>query len=142
MFGGDLAAAAQTALRDGVPGLREVGLVVGRPIQPMLAGTADDVAAALAKAAPAALEWKLDGIRVQIHRDGDRVQVFTRSLDDITDRLPEVVALALALPVTLRGPGRRGAGPGRRRPPAAVPGDREPHRQPPRRRPSCASRSR
>jgi len=100
MFGGDLAAAAQIALRDGVPGLREVGLVVGRPIQPMLAGTADGVPAALAKAAPAALEWKLDGIRVQIHRDGDRVQVFTRSLDDITDRLPEVVELALALPVT------------------------------------------
>ncbi|MEY9862132.1 DNA ligase-1 [Catenulispora sp. GAS73] len=100
MFGGDLAAAAQTALRDGVPGLRAVGLVVGRPIQPMLAGTADDVVTALQKAAPAALEWKLDGIRVQIHRDGDRVQVFTRSLDDITDRLPEVVELARALPVT------------------------------------------
>jgi len=100
MFGGDLAAAARTALRAGVPGLREVGLVVGRPIQPMLAGTAEDVPTALRKAAPAALEWKLDGIRVQIHRDGDRVQVFTRSLDDITDRLPEVVALARALPVT------------------------------------------
>ena len=100
MFGGDLAAAAQTALRDGVPGLRAVGLVVGRPVQPMLAGTADDVPAALAKAAPAALEWKLDGIRVQIHRDGDHVQVFTRSLDDITDRLPEAVALARALPVS------------------------------------------
>jgi DNA ligase-1 len=100
MFGGDLAAAAQTALRDGVPGLRGIGLVVGRPVQPMLAGTGDDVASALAKAAPAALEWKLDGIRVQIHRDGDRVQVFTRGLDDITDRLPEVVVLARALPVT------------------------------------------
>ena len=100
MFGGDLAATARIALRDGVPGLREVGLVVGRPIQPMLAGTADDVPSALAKAAPAALEWKLDGIRVQIHRDGDDVRVFTRSLDDITDRLPEVVALARALPVT------------------------------------------
>jgi DNA ligase-1 len=100
MFGGDLASAARTALRDGVPGLREIGLVVGRPVQPMLAGTADSVEAALEKAAPAALEWKLDGIRVQIHRDGDRVQVFTRSLDDITDRLPEVVALARALPVT------------------------------------------
>ncbi|ACU70348.1 DNA ligase I, ATP-dependent Dnl1 [Catenulispora acidiphila DSM 44928] len=100
MFGGDLAAAAQTALRAGVPGLREVGLVVGRPIQPMLAGTAEDVPTALAKASPAALEWKLDGIRVQIHRDGDRVQVFTRSLDDITERLPEAVALARSLQVT------------------------------------------
>ncbi|GAA2056955.1 ATP-dependent DNA ligase [Catenulispora yoronensis] len=100
MLGGDLAGAARTALRDGVPGLRAVGLVVGRPIQPMLAGTADSVEAALAKTAPSALEWKLDGIRVQIHRDGDRVQVFTRSLDDITDRLPEVVELARALPVT------------------------------------------
>ncbi|WP_194893059.1 ATP-dependent DNA ligase [Catenulispora pinisilvae] len=100
MFGGDLAAAAQTALSDGVPGLRRIGLVLGRPIQPMLAGTAENVTAALEKASPAALEWKLDGIRVQIHRDGDRVQVFTRSLDDITDRLPEAVALARALPVT------------------------------------------
>lgn len=100
MLGGDLAAAAGTALRDGVPGLRTIGLVVGRPIQPMLAGTADSVEAALAKTAPSALEWKLDGIRVQIHRDGDRVQVFTRSLDDITDRLPEAVELARALPVT------------------------------------------
>ncbi|WP_344659337.1 ATP-dependent DNA ligase [Catenulispora subtropica] len=99
MLGGDLASAARTALRDGVPGLRAVGLVVGRPIQPMLAATADSVEAALAKTAAAALEWKLDGIRVQIHRAGDRVQVFTRSLDDITDRLPEVVELALALPV-------------------------------------------
>ncbi|NUR57820.1 MAG: ATP-dependent DNA ligase, partial [Catenulispora sp.] len=103
MLGGDLAAAAGTALRDGVPGLRDVGLVVGRPVQPMLAGTAESVEAALAKVAPAgtpaALEWKLDGIRVQIHRDGDRVRVFTRSLDDITDRLPEVVELARALPV-------------------------------------------
>ena len=102
MLGGDLAAAAGIALRDGVPGLRGVGLVVGRPIPPMLAGNAESVEAALAKMAPAgtpaALEWKLDGIRVQIHRDADRVRVFTRSLDDITDRLPEVVELARALP--------------------------------------------
>ncbi|MFL6112759.1 MAG: ATP-dependent DNA ligase [Catenulispora sp.] len=100
MFGGDLAAAARTALRDGVPGLRAIGLEVGRPIQPMLAGSAESIEAALAKVAPAALEWKLDGIRVQIHRAGDRVQVFTRSLDDITARLPEAVELTRALPVT------------------------------------------
>jgi DNA ligase-1 len=104
MLSGDLASIAESALRDGVAGLRRHGLVVGRPVQPMLAGTADTVEAALEKAgeesSPVALEWKLDGIRVQIHRSGDQVAVFTRSLDDITERLPEVVATARALPVT------------------------------------------
>jgi len=74
-----------------------VRLEVGRPVQPMLAGTAPDLATALAKIDPAALEWKLDGARIQVHRSGDQVSVFTRSLDEVTDRVPEVVEAVRAL---------------------------------------------
>jgi len=96
---GDLAAAAVLALSGGGAGLAAVRLQVGRPLAPMLAGTAADVGAAMAKAAPAAVDVKLDGARVQVHRDGDDVALFSRTLDDITARLPEVVAVARALPV-------------------------------------------
>jgi ATP-dependent DNA ligase I len=95
---GDLAAVAEVALRDGRDGLAGIGLQVGRPLAPMLAGTATDVAAALAKTGPAAVDWKLDGARLQVHRDGDDVALFTRTLDDVTARLPEVVAAARSLP--------------------------------------------
>ena len=64
----------------------------------MLASPAADVEDALAQLGPAAVEWKLDGARVQVHRDGDDVRVYTRSLDDVTARVPEVVEAALALP--------------------------------------------
>jgi DNA ligase-1 len=75
-------------------------LTVGRPLRPMLATSAPDVREALDKlGGEAALEWKLDGIRVQVHRSGDAVQVFTRTLDDVTDRLPEVVEAVRELPV-------------------------------------------
>jgi len=88
----------------GVPTLEAVGLTVGRPVMPMLASSAPDVAAAIAKAAGASgdvgVDAKLDGIRIQVHRDGDEVVVATRSLDDITARLPEVVAVVRALPAT------------------------------------------
>jgi DNA ligase 1 len=99
MLRGDLGQVAETALRDGVPGLREFRLHVGRAVQPMLAQTAESIGAALARISPAAVEWKLDGVRAQIHRDGGDVRVFTRSLDDITSRVPELVETALALPV-------------------------------------------
>jgi DNA ligase 1 len=66
----------------------------------MLASSAPDVAAALAKISPAAAEWKIDGIRIQVHRAGGEVAVFTRTLDDITARVPEIVEAALALPVS------------------------------------------
>ena len=79
---------------------RAIRLEVGRPLAPMLAGTATDVAAALEKIAPAAVDWKLDGARVQVHRDGEDVAIYTRSLDDVTARLPEVVSAALALDAT------------------------------------------
>lgn len=94
---GDLVAIAQTALTGGEDALAAVGLEVGRPLSPMLAGTAADIPAAFEKIAAAAVDWKVDGARVQIHRDGDDVRLFTRSLDDVTARLPEVVAFAKAL---------------------------------------------
>jgi DNA ligase-1 len=84
--------------------LEAVGLTVGRPVLPMLASSASDVAAAVAKAAGpdgvVGVDAKLDGIRIQVHRDGDEVVVATRSLDDITDRLADVVAVARSLPVS------------------------------------------
>jgi DNA ligase-1 len=99
MFRGSAAAVAAAALSGGAASLRAFGLEIGRPVRPMLAASAPDVAAALERVRPAALEWKLDGIRVQVHRDGDQVGVYTRSLEDITARVPEVVAAARALPV-------------------------------------------
>ena len=86
-------------MADGSAGLAGFHLVVGRPLAPMLAQTADSVAAAMDRISPAAVEWKLDGVRVQVHRDATDVAVFTRSLDDITARVPEVVESALSLPV-------------------------------------------
>jgi ATP-dependent DNA ligase I len=97
---GDLPEIARIALREGRDGLAAVHLKVGRPLSPMLAATAPDVAAALEKTGRAAVEHKLDGARVQIHRDGDTVAVFTRSLDDVTAHVPEAVEAALALPAT------------------------------------------
>jgi ATP-dependent DNA ligase I len=98
MLSGDPGAMAAAALSGGAEALRAVGLQVGRPIQPMLAAPGDDVDAALAKTGPAAVEYKLDGARLQVHRRGDEVRAFTRSLDDITARVPEVVEAVLALP--------------------------------------------
>ncbi|MFD7836469.1 ATP-dependent DNA ligase [Streptomyces sp. NPDC059761] len=98
MLDGSLPRVAAAVLADGAAALRGVTLRVGQPVQPMLANTAKSVAGALAALGPCAVEEKLDGIRVQVHRDGEDVRVYTRSLDDITGRLPEVAQLARALP--------------------------------------------
>jgi len=98
MLRGALGPVAEAALTQGVPGLRAFHLQVGRPLQPMLAQTATSIDQAMERITPAAVEWKLDGVRVQIHKDGDEMAVFTRTLDDITARVPEVVEAALALP--------------------------------------------
>ncbi|HWJ83654.1 MAG TPA: ATP-dependent DNA ligase [Nocardioides sp.] len=84
----------------GVEALRSIGLTVGRPVLPMLASSAPDLDAALDRfgADDVAVDAKLDGIRIQVHRDGDDVVIATRSLDPITHRLPEVVDAVLALP--------------------------------------------
>ncbi|MEV2267093.1 ATP-dependent DNA ligase [Nonomuraea africana] len=96
---GWLPAVGAAALSGGVEALRAFKLEVGRPVAPMLAGSAPNVAAALEKiGGEAALEWKLDGVRVQAHRSGDTVRVFTRTLDDITSQVPELVQAVLVLP--------------------------------------------
>jgi len=101
MLGGDLPAVAAAALTDGDAGLAQFTLQAGKPVGPMLAQTAADVTDALDRLGGTAMfEAKLDGARVQIHRRGDAVSIFTRSLDDVTARLPEVVEATLALPVT------------------------------------------
>jgi DNA ligase-1 len=99
MLRGAVGPVAQAALAEGAAGLAQFRLEVGRPVQPMLAAPGADVAEAMARLGTAALEWKLDGVRVQVHRSGTDVLVFTRSLDDITSRVPEVVDAVLELPV-------------------------------------------
>jgi DNA ligase-1 len=85
---------------EGSDALAVIGLEVGRPVLPMLASSAPDVVAAMAKAGggPVSIDTKLDGIRIQVHKVGDDVVVATRSLDVITERLPEVVEVVRALP--------------------------------------------
>ncbi len=99
MLSGDLAAVAEAALVSGAAGLEGFRLQLGRPVQPMLAQTATSVDTAMERVGNAAVEWKLDGVRIQVHRNGDDVAVFTRTLDIITERVPEVVEAAMALPV-------------------------------------------
>jgi ATP-dependent DNA ligase I len=100
MLGGDLKDVAAAVLRDGPGALDAFRLEVGRPVRPMLARPAKDVDEALGRLGEAAVEWKLDGARVQIHRRDDDVRVYTRSLDDVTARVPEIVEATLALPVS------------------------------------------
>ncbi|MFG2727301.1 ATP-dependent DNA ligase [Streptomyces canus] len=97
MLAGSLQTVAAALLTDGPPALDRFRLTVGRPVLPMLAHSASSVAEAVEKLGICAVEEKLDGIRVQIHRDGDAVRLYTRTLDDITDRLPELTAAALEL---------------------------------------------
>jgi DNA ligase-1 len=99
LLAGDLKEVAVAALTGGAPALGDFTLRVGRPLSPMLAQSAPDLDSALdATGVPAAVDVKLDGIRIQVHRSGDDVAVFTRSLDEITARLPAVVAAVRALP--------------------------------------------
>ena len=92
MVSGDLPAVAAAALRDGGDGLQAFQLQVFQPVEPMLAQSAPSVAEALGRTGAAAVEVKLDGMRVQIHRDGDALRVFTRSLRDVTAGMPAAVA--------------------------------------------------
>ncbi len=99
MLSGDLGETARLALLGTAAELVDVGLEVGRPVMPMLASTAGSTAEALAAVGgPASVEYKLDGARIQVHRDGDDVRVYTRSLADITHRVPEIVEAVRRLP--------------------------------------------
>ncbi len=91
MLSGDLTRTAETALTQGEEGLRAVGFELFRPILPMLASTAGGVAEGMESFARSSVEWKLDGIRIQIHRRGDEVRVYTRNLNEITPALPGIV---------------------------------------------------
>lgn len=100
MLAGSTTAIAPVAFASGAPGLAAIGLEVGRPVLPMLASSEPDVAAAFARAGGSSVvvDHKLDGIRIQAHKSGSSVVLATRTLEDITARLPEVVAVVQALP--------------------------------------------
>ncbi|HEY2378780.1 MAG TPA: ATP-dependent DNA ligase [Gemmatimonadaceae bacterium] len=97
MLAGDLGTVAEAVLAEGEAGLARYALQLFRPVQPMLADSAPNVAEALAELGTAVFEWKLDGARVQVHREGDRVVVYTRSLNDVTAAVPEVVEAVRAV---------------------------------------------
>jgi DNA ligase-1 len=99
MLSGDLTRTAEVALLEGEEGLRGIGLELFRPIFPMLASTAESVGEAVASFDRASVEWKLDGIRVQIHRRGDEIRIYTRNLNDITPALPGIVEAVRGLAV-------------------------------------------
>ena len=98
MMAGDIALAARSAIEAGEAGLEQYGVRLFRPVQPMLAQTADDVAGALAELGEASLEFKMDGARVQVHKSGEEVAVYSRALNDVSAAVPEVVEAVRALP--------------------------------------------
>lgn len=101
MLAGDLPSVAATALAGGAEALAGIGLEVGRFVQPMLAAPGDAITDALpAHGGPASVEQKLDGARLQAHRSGALVRLFTRNGNDVTSRLTAVADLLLALPCT------------------------------------------
>jgi DNA ligase 1 len=99
MLSGDLSRTAEIALTRGAPGLGEIGLELFTPVLPMLASTSASVGDAVAELGASSVEWKLDGIRIQIHRLADEVRIYTRNLNEITPSLPGVAAAVRALPV-------------------------------------------
>lgn len=93
MLSGDLGVTTRIAMAEGRAGLAAIGLELMRPIQPMLATTAASAAQAVAELGRASVEWKLDGVRIQAHRRADEVSIWTRKLNDVTERLPEAVRI-------------------------------------------------
>ncbi len=98
MRGGGIAAVARSALVEGAAGLAQFGIELFRPVAPMLAQPADDIEDALSRIAMAALEWKLDGARVQVHKQGDEVRIYSRTGNDVTVAAPEIVAIMRTVP--------------------------------------------
>jgi DNA ligase-1 len=99
MIAGDLAGVAKAALTEGAAGLGQFDVQLFRPIQPMLAQTATDVRDALTRIGNAAFEWTLDGARIQVHKQGHQVRVYSRLMNDVTVAVPEVVETVLELPL-------------------------------------------
>jgi DNA ligase 1 len=100
MLSGDLPRMAEIAMTSGEQGLQAVGFEIFRPILPMLASTGASVAEAVWGFGRASVEWKLDGIRIQIHRREGEVRIYTRNLNEVTAALPGIVDAVLGLPVT------------------------------------------
>jgi DNA ligase-1 len=98
MLAGGLAPVAAALAEAGAPGLDRFRLELGKPVQPMLADSAEDVEAALGRLGEAAFEYKLDGARVQVHKDGDRVEVWSRALHRVTPAVPEIVERVAGMP--------------------------------------------
>jgi DNA ligase-1 len=99
MLSGDLTRTAEIALNEGEDGLRRVGFEIFRPILPMLASTAASVPEAVEGFDRSSVEWKLDGIRIQIHRRDEEVRIYTRNLNEITETLPGIVGAVRLLQV-------------------------------------------
>lgn len=98
MLSGDLGLVATAAMTDGAEAVEGIGLQLGRPMRPMLASTAANVAEAVDALGRVSVEWKLDGARIQVHRRGSDVAVWTRNLNEITPRIPAVVEIVRGLP--------------------------------------------
>ena len=134
MVSGQLAPVAEAALGGGEAALGRFAVEVFRPLRPMLAQTAEDAEEALRQFSPAGFEYKLDGARVQVHKSGSEVRIFTRELNDVTAAAPEIVEAVAALPADEPHPRRRGDRLPAGRHAAAVPGDDAPLRAEARRR--------
>ncbi len=98
MMAGDFATVAKDVLTEGEHALTRYDVQLFRPVQPMLAQTAEDTGEAIADLGEAALEYKLDGARVQVHRSGDDVRVYSRQLNDVTAAVPEIVEAVREMP--------------------------------------------
>ncbi len=100
MYAPGLGRLAAAALASGEEGLQQFQLRVFHPVVPMLAQTAADVGEALRELPkPVQFEWKMDGARIQVHRRGPEVRIYTRALNEMSAAIPEIVAAVQALPV-------------------------------------------
>jgi DNA ligase 1 len=99
MVSGDLGAVARAALIEGRQGLARMAIRLFRPLKPMLAQTAADIGQGLVQLGTTGFEYKLDGARIQVHKEGGDVRVFTRYLNDVTPAVPEIVEAVRVLPI-------------------------------------------
>jgi DNA ligase 1 len=98
MMAGDVAPVATAVLAEGAAALDRYRVQLFRPVQPMLANTAEDAGSVISELGEAALEYKFDGARVQAHKSGDEVIVYSRRLNDVTPAIPEIVEAVRAMP--------------------------------------------
>jgi DNA ligase-1 len=98
MVAGGIASVASAALTQGAAALSQFAIAIFQPLAPMLAQPADDIEDAMARIPVAVLEWKMDGARVQVHKRGDEVRIYTRTGNDVTSAAPEIVALVQRVP--------------------------------------------